>query len=271
LGLYYGDASIAATTTKLGRTVPLHLTYYAWSDDWTSGATTADLNSGRIPFVCWEVFGATLDAIASGTYDTMLTQRAASAKKLGKKLFVDFGAEMNGDWSPWSGAQNGQSSASYIAAYRHIHDVFVAAGATNVIWTFCPNVTSVPDASWNEPLDYYPGDSYVDWMCVDGYNWGTSSSGDSWQSFYEVFKDIYPVLASKNKPIIIGEMASAEVGGNKAQWIGDIITSMKSQFPLLKGFNWFDVNKETDWRISSSAASEAAFKQMANDPWFVRP
>ncbi|HEY5954940.1 MAG TPA: hypothetical protein VIV60_00255 [Polyangiaceae bacterium] len=39
---------------------------------------------------------------------------------------------------------------------------------------------------------------------------------------------------------------------------------------MIKGLIWFDINQETDWRISSSAASEAAFKALANDPWFVR-
>jgi hypothetical protein len=270
LGIFYGDASISATAAKLGRTPPLHLTYYAFSDDWTTGNTADDIRAGRIPFVNWELFGATLDDIAGGTYDTLLNQRAAAAKKLGQKFFIDFGAEMNGDWSPWSGAENGQSAAKYLAAYRHVHDIFVGAGATNVIWAFCPNVTSEPIADWNEPLDYYPGDSYVDWMCVDGYNWGTTQSWSSWQTFAQVFKDIYPVLASKNKPIIIGEMASTELGGDKAAWISQIIPTMKNQFPLLKGLLWFDINKETDWRISSSTASEAAFKTMTNDAWFVQ-
>jgi hypothetical protein len=270
LGLYYGDASIAATTSKLGRAVPLHLTYYAWQDDWTRDVTAEDLRAGRIPFVNWELYGAVLDQIIAGDDDTMITARANAARNLGKQLFVDFGAEMNGDWSPWSGAQNGNSSTKYIAAYRHVHDLFVSSGATNVIWAFCPNVTSVPDEAWNEPLDYYPGDTYVDWTCVDGYNWGTSPSGDGWQTFYQVFKDIYPVLAAKNKPIIIGEMASTELGGDKAAWIGQIIPTLKAEFPLIKGLLWFDINKETDWRISSSTASEAAFKAMANDPWFAR-
>jgi hypothetical protein len=270
LGIYYGDASIAATASKLGKAVPLHLTYYAWQDDWTSGITAEDLRAGRIPFVNWELYGAAFDDIIAGKDDAMITQRAVAAGKLAKNLFLDFGAEMNGDWSPWSGAQNGKSSAKYIAAYRHVHDLFVNNGASNVIWAFCPNVTSVPDEAWNEPLDYYPGDSYVDWTCVDGYNWGTSSSGDSWQTFSQVFKDIYSVLATKNKPIIIGEMASTELGGDKAAWIAQIVPTLKSEFPLIKGLLWFDINKETDWRISSSAASEAAFKALANDPWFAR-
>ena len=271
LGLYYGDANISATAQKLGRTPPLHLTYYAWKDDWTRANTTDDLRNGRIPFVNWELFGAKLDDIIAGKDDAMIQQRAASAKALGQKFFLDFGAEMNGEWSPWSGAANGGSASKWVAAYRHVHDLFVAAGATNAIWAFCPNVTSVPDEAWNQTLEYYPGDDYVDWTCVDGYNWGKSEAGSSWQSFREVFKDIYATLATKRKPILIGEMASAELGGDKAAWIAQIVPSLKSDFPLIKGLIWFDVNKETDWRISSSPTSEAAFKTMANDPWFANP
>src|SRR6185295_13238542 len=111
LGQYYGDASIAATGTKLGRTLPLHLTYYAWSDDWTRDNTAEDLKAGRVPFVNWELYeGGDLAQIIEGDSDAMLDKRATAAKALGKKLFLDLGAEMNGDWSPWSGAQNGKSA-----------------------------------------------------------------------------------------------------------------------------------------------------------------
>ena len=267
LGLYYGDESIAATTTKLGRALPLHLTYYAWEDDFTRAETTKDLAAGRIPFVNWELFGGALDDILSGMYDDMLAERAGAAKALGKPFFVDFGAEMNGDWSPWGGAQNGESPTKYVAVYRKVHDIFAAAGATNVIWVFCPNVTDEPRESWNEALGYYPGDDYVDWIGVDGYNWGDTNGG-GWQSFAQVFEDIYPKLVTKNKPILIGEMASAESGGDKAAWIDAIIPTLEAEYPAIRALLWFDVNKETDWRVSSSDAAEAAFVRMANDPYF---
>jgi len=51
LGLYYGAGSLAQTAAKLGRTPPVHLTYYAWTDDWTGAVTKADLSVGRIPLV----------------------------------------------------------------------------------------------------------------------------------------------------------------------------------------------------------------------------
>ena len=78
---------------------------------------------------------------------------------------------------------------------------------------------------------------------------------------------LYPLLAKKKKPILIGEMSSAEAGGNKAKWIDEIIPTLRTSFPLIKGVVWFDVNKEADWRISSSPASEAAFIRMAADPY----
>ena len=64
------------------------------------------------------------------------------------------------------------------------------------------------------------------------------------------------------------QMASAEGGGDKGQWIDQMIPTLESAFPLIKAVVWFDVDKENDWRISSSSGSEAAFKRMAIDPYF---
>lgn len=258
LGQYYGDGDIEATKAKLGRTLPVHLTYWAWDDDWSSGATKADIAAGRIPLVNWEPDGIAFETIVDGSQDATIKARAAGAKGLKVPFFLDFAAEMNGD-EAWSD----NDAKLYVDAYRHIHDLFIAAGATNVVWAWCPNVVDT-DGTNGATLSYYPGDSYVDWTGVDGYNWG---AGD-WQSFQEVFKDIYPLLAGKKKPILIGEMASSETGGNKAAWINAMIPSLQSDFPLIKGVIWFDVNKERDWRISSSTATESAFRTLAADPFF---
>lgn len=264
LGHYYGAGTIAETDARIGRKPAIHLTYYGWNEDWTQhDVPEQDFADGRIPLVNWEPAGVDFDAIAQGALDAVITARAKGSKALGKKFFLDFAAEMNGD-EAWGG----NNPTRYIAAYRHIHDVFVAAGATNVVWAWCPNVTDIDGGA--ETMAYYPGDAYVDWTGVDGYNWGTSQSGFAWQSFHDVFKDIYPKLAAKGKPILIGEMASDEVGGDKAAWIDGIIPTLRSDFPLMKAFVWFDIKKERQWQIDSSAASLAAYKRMASDP-FVNP
>ena len=265
LGMFYGAGTLAEATAKLGRAVPLHLTYFAFDDAWEREAKS-DLDADRIPLVNWEPSQPELKDIADGVYDDTIHARARGAAALNGKLFLDFGAEMNGDWSPWGGAQNGMGPDTYIAAYRRIHDIMTTDGATNIVWLWCPNVTDEPRSAWNDMLGYYPGDDYVDWTCVDGYNWGSTNGG--WQSFKQVFTAVYAKLATKNKPIMIGEMASAEAGGDKAAWIDAIVPALRDDFPMIKGLVWFDIDKETDWRISSSPAAEAAFKKLANDPYF---
>ena len=261
LGHYYGAGSIARTDARIGRKPAVHLTYYGWTDNWTGSSTTrADLADGRIPLVNWEPFDVDFDDIISGRLDSTIRARADGAKALGKKFFLDFAAEMNEE-EGWGG----HDPAKYVAAYRHIHDIFVARGATNVVWAWCPNVTDSSDAP--STMSYYPGDSYVDWTGVDGYNWGTSDPDFEWQSFNDLFADIYKKLAAKGKPIIIGEMASDEVGGSKAKWIDSIVPTLKNKFPLIKAFVWFDIDKERHWQINSSASSLAAYARMAKDPY----
>jgi endoglucanase len=156
----------------------------------------------------------------------------------------------------------------YVAAWRHVHDIFVAEGATNVLWVWCPLVNDVPATPWNHWTDYYPGDAYVDWVGIDAYNWGSSSSCCVWQSFAALLTGSpYQDYAAK-KPIMLPETASAEVGGNKAQWITDMHHDLMTEFRGIRAVVWFDINKETDWRIASSPSALAAYKAMALDPYF---
>src|ERR1700728_5034554 len=67
LGQYYGSGNVAQTTAKLGRTPPGHLTYYAWTDDWTGTVTKADLAAGRIPLVNWEPHKINFTKLLAGT------------------------------------------------------------------------------------------------------------------------------------------------------------------------------------------------------------
>ncbi|MEH0400396.1 glycosyl hydrolase [Streptomyces sp. B21-088] len=217
LGHYYGDGTVEETVARIGTTPGIHLTYYGWDDDWSaSEATRDDLSGNRIPLVNWEPFDVDFDDIIDGSLDATIEKQADGAKELEKPFFLDFAAEMNEE-EGWGG----HDPERYIAAYRHIHDVFDDRGASNVVWVWAPNVTDSADAP--AAMSYYPGDRYVDWTGVDGYNWGTSDPDFAWQSFTDLFRDIYAELAVKGKPIIIGETGSDETGGSKAEWIRGIV------------------------------------------------
>ena len=266
LGHYYDENEQPAQVDKqIGRKPPVHLQYFYLEEDWVKAAK-ADFADGRTPLVNWEPFKSdgetkiSFDDILSGKFDTVIKKRADDAKALNKPFFLDFAAEMNGD-EAWGE----HDPAKYIAVWRHVHDIFTARKATNVVWVWCPNNETVEGTP--EPMKYYPGDAYVDWTGVDGYNWGTSDPDFEWQSFEQVFAGIYPELAAKNKPIIIGEMASDEVGGSKATWIKNIVPTLKNKFPAIKAFVWFDTDKERHWNIDSSSSSLKAYQDMVKDPY----
>jgi beta-mannanase len=191
---------------------------------------------------------------------------------------------MNGNWYPWGGAANDNNPALYVTAWRHVHDLFVAQGATNVAWVWSPNASDNPSgagAAWNHWTNYYPGDAYVDWVAIDGYNWGTTQSWSSWQTFANIFGNgtsgIYTDYAA-TKPIMIAETASATSGApagtSKAQWITDMATATQNLFPSIEAVLWFDTTSTSgvqQWPIDTSTNSLSAYTAAGQLSYFKPP
>ena len=181
--------------------------------------------------------------------------------------------EMNGDWYPWCGTVNGNTPAEYVAAWRHIHDIFEAQGATNVTWVWSVNHQSYPETARNAYSAYYPGDRYVDWTAVSGFNWGTSGDATSWHTFRYWYDRPLAYLHTLRKPICLAEFGSVEEGGDKAAWFRDTF-SYVSKDPHVKAliyYNAKDVSQTStqDWRIDTSARSLAAFRASITSRYFV--
>lgn len=240
--------------------------------------------NGTIPHLSWEPFGDanSNQKIIDGTRDAYIRKWAQQIKKWGKPLFIRWGLEMNGNWYPWDGEHSGGAATGgfgdpakpdgperFVAAYRRIHDLFREEGVDNVSWVFAPNIISEPNTAWNRIENYYPGKEYVDWLGMDGYNWGNTNGG-SWQSFDQVFKGPYATIAALgDQPVMIAEFASAESGGNKSAWLADAFAKIKSGYPRMKAVTWFNTNKETDWRVNSSDATLEGFRKAIADPYFL--
>ena len=112
--------------------------------------------------------------------------------------------------------------------------------------------------------DLYPGNSYVDWTCLDGFNWGSTNKSSGWQSFEHVFSSTYKEVQkiAPGKPMIIGETAADERGGSKADWIRNALATIPQKFPKIRGLVWFDEDSQgMKWPIESSKSSERAFQQ----------
>jgi hypothetical protein len=251
----------------------------ALGSDWGSSTNTfptsamdAIRNHGMIPFYSWASMsqGAgssdpnyQLSDIINGNYDSYITSFAQAAKAWGHPFFLRFDWEMNlmGTF-PWVQTVNGNSGGQYVTMWRHVHDIFTRVGATNVTWVWCPNAEY--NGSWKPLSSLYPGDSYVDWTCIDGYNWGTNPwyVGHTWQTFSSVFNSTYNsvLTVSSSKPMMLGETASTEYGGSKASWITDMLaTQLPTYFPKVKGFMWFNWYAPPDWQIETSSSAQSAF------------
>ncbi|MFD6611527.1 glycoside hydrolase family 26 protein [Micromonospora chalcea] len=199
-----------------------------------------------------------LDRIARGDFDAHLRSWAEGVRSLGYPVAIRFAHEMNGDWYPWCERANGNRPGDYVRAWRHVHDLFARAGATNVTWVWSPN------ARWDKTTagltGLYPGDDYVDWVGVTGY-YGTGAFTKTYWSFDQIFgPTIAEIRKVTRKPLVVTETGAADTAGRKARWIRETFGSLP-RYPDLIGLIWFEVDKEQDWRIAGSPAAATAFAE----------
>lgn len=215
---------------------------------------------GAIPMISWEPWdsndrGYRLSAIAKGRHDAFLRRSAREAKAWGGPILLRFGQEMNGSWATWQRGIDGTTGARFVAAWRHMVRVFRRAGADNVRWVWCPYVDN-GDLPF---VPFYPGERWVDWVALDGFNWGAPIA---WQSFSDVFDRSYRTLAKlTSKPIMIAEVGSHEAGGSKAQWLHRTLRRQLPRLPRVRAVVWFSATDGADFRVDSSAAALAAFRR----------
>jgi beta-mannanase len=195
----------------------------------------------------------TLASIINGRHDGAIRVWARGLARFGRTVRLRFAQEMNGFWYPWAEVANGNRPEQFVQAWRHVHDIFKAAGATNVKWVWSPFAASIK-------AEEYPGSAYVDIMGLSGFNGGPELKWHKWQSFATIFGPAIAALTAlaPDKPIELSEVGCSEQGGSKAAWITGLFKSL-SQYPRVISLVWFNVDKESNWGIQSSARAERAF------------
>lgn len=261
---------------ELGKQFAIIMWYQDWSKPFPKALCDKVIKRNSVPHIVWEPWLWTdkekikLDNIIAGEWDEYIRSWAQDIKTWGGPIFLRWGHEFNIDGYPWGIVNNGKDPAKYVEAFRHVKKIFMNEGALNAKFVWCPMNDSWPKERWNEIDKAYPGDEYVDWIGIDGYNWGTTQSWSNWLTFNELFRDVSRDLWRKHptKPIMIAEFASAAQGGDKAKWIQSITEDLK-KMPYIKAIQWFDEMKETDWRIDSSKKTFNAFKQTIKNPYYA--
>jgi hypothetical protein len=224
-------------------------------------------------------------AIAAGSQDAYIKTWAASIAVQKLPVVIRYDHEANGNWYPWSVGWkqqgiSGTTTADYVAAWRHVWQIFSDYGANDyAIWAYVPSrIDTLPTygtglASQAAILQAsYPGDKYVDWVGMDGYQFNADESTTATDTFAATLGVLESFAA---KPVFIAEMGSAE-SAIKPGWITDAYAKLAAD-PNVVAVTYFDNdvngvhtidNKpvRTNWRIDSSTAALNAFRRAVANP-----
>lgn len=228
-------------------------------------AETARKNESTL-IITWMPNGYSAHDITDGMADLYIRHFAQDVKKYGWEIWLRPLHEANGDWYDWGTGKTGEinTEESVVEAFRHIVKIFREESVKNVKWVWTTNSSNVGENT--SFTGTYPGDDYVDFISIDGYNWGNKKCWSRWKSFSQVFKKSYDALAGIDKPLFIAETSCTESGGNKAEWIADMFKVLPEQFPRIFGLMWFSQSKsfEADWALNTSNAAVDAWKAGLN-------
>ncbi|MDI6105521.1 glycosyl hydrolase [Actinoplanes sp. NEAU-A12] len=245
---------------QLGRDQRITHVFYAWPDRLPNRIEGMPKKS--VPLVSWRA--PRYQKILSGASDDLIAAAARRIRDLGRPTLLRWGWEMNGRWYEWSGFENKQDTEGYVTCFRRLRQIFDDEGAGNVSWVWSPNWNSAPPEAWNRMDAYYPGDEYVDWVGVSGYNLSRESPATLFDPVYTAY--------SARKPIMITEVGAKDHGGtSKEDWIRDF-SAYVGQRPAIGGVVWFDTDTHDayseHWRFDTRPESAAVYREMAGSDRF---
>jgi len=209
-------------------------------------------------------------AIASGMHDAYINAWADAAKAYGHPVYVRLMHEVLGTPYPYAFGQNRNiNPVDYVAAYRHVVDIFHKKNVTNVYFVWCFG-TGPRDPAFE---NFFPGDAYADWVSLDGYN---TLERDRWRGFEEVFGHEYTIMEEiSRRPIMIGEIGSVEDPKDpnaKASWVkNSLLNLVPNKMPRIKAVVFFNSggHEPRNYQVDSSPAAFAAYEAVITNPLYA--
>lgn len=293
LGVYYGNQGwamddVGALEAWQGKRHAVVSLFTNWDgsrrvmDNLFTRQLPAVWGNGNVPLVTWEPFtGKKTPAdierrIAVGDYDVYVAEWAGRLAGFldgpdglagtadDRRAYLRLGHEMNGDWYPWGAAVGHDSPADFVAMWRRVHHAFAAAGlgGDRLGWIWAVNHE---DVGGHPAEAFFPGDTYVDWVAVDGYNWGSSQAWSSWRDPADVLGPMVDRLrALTDRPLAITETASSTAGApgsavtGKSAWITGLFDyAVTAEARLVV---WFNEDKETDWAVFGGSGGDVTVR-----------
>ena len=228
--------------------------YQAFGQPFPSSWAGTLLTRGILPLIQLQPRRVALGAIVAGRYDRYLSQYAAAVRALGAPVGLSFGHEMNGSWYSWG--YRHVPPGVFVAAWRHIHQVFAAHGARQVIWVWAVVRNTPGDSRVDSVRPWWPGGAYVDWVGLDIYYVSPEVT------FRTAFvPTITAVRSFTHDPILLTETAVPNQSG-QVQQIADLFAGARASHLL--GIIWYDENVLHTWQLDKSRPTAiAAFRRGA--------
>jgi len=255
---YLGVITSTATAAQLeafraaaGARITIDEYYSRWGQPFSPATAGALDAAGALPLISWEPFTTAPASIAAGRSDRYITSFARAVAAYGKHVAISFAAEMNGEWETWGPLH--ATARQFVAAWRHVHDIFARAGARNVTWVWAPAPVSPQSRRFGA---FYPGNAYVNWVGLDEFFWTTRPITFDWL----LGPSIAQLRMLTAKPLLITETAA--VPGAKVMAVKDLFQGVETT-PGVIGFVWFDVKAARDWPLEDDPAALAAFREGA--------
>jgi hypothetical protein len=263
-------ASVKAFEDLIGRRIDLTRHYLNFDRRLVNDVVEGSVATGHIPLigmVAKKTGGgsAKFRDIAAGRYDTELDEKGKSLRDLDVPVFFVFNPEPENDHSAGTASE-------FKDAYRHIREIFTAAGATKLRW-MATLMRGTYHGHFGGPKRWFPADADI--VGADGYNRGDCSGG-GWVSFRNIFTAAHEYAKKRGKPLFIEEWGSVEgtaCGGkarshDKATWIkaaGETILG----WPELIGVcysqtraYYAQTGKTVDFRVQTSERSLRAYRRV---------
>ena len=256
------QAATVQLEAALGRKLAVGHSFVPWGDG--LGSLPAwHLAEGRTPLISFG--GARPGEVAAGLHDRYLSSLARQVGTLGRPVLLRYA----GDMDRAAGWRSSGYGAAFVAAWRHVHDLFAAKGVAGS-WVWSPRADAFAGARGGVDR-YWPGDRYVDWVAADGFNPAGCAGDAAWRSFGATFQAFYAWGSATGKPLMVAETGTVEDPadpGRKAAWYREAADTLARSMTRIRAVVYFDQGGRCDWRPETSPRSMRAFIDFARDPFF---
>jgi hypothetical protein len=241
------DGDVAGMARGTGHAMATH-TYRLFSESVPTGAASITV---RDPSASWRQVAAA--GPGSALYNNIV-RWAQTIKSRGGRQMLSYHHEAEA-----SGSNNFGTPADYIAAYRHVVDIFRAQGVTNVTWVWQPTAFAfrVKPSDRRYYLNWYPGDAYVDNVGFDGYNAGNCFGRHEWSSIASFTDPVLAFVQAHHKTASLQEFA-APPDSRRAAWVQDAHSYLAAHAGIITAAFWFQNGTGScGWKLTTPAEFKA--------------